>query len=149
MLYVGKVPCFRHFVPGIHGPKPVRDLWTSKIKKSRTGPGPRKISTSRTEPNQDQTNFENPESIRRSVEPCSYGSGWKKLHVSAFRIVRQPAKADCAKSLDYYSDLINHMSENWEVLAQRKYPDSLTFSIYLKSIYFHRVRISQFSDTRF
>ena len=26
-------------------------------------------------------------------------------------------------SIEYYSELLNHMSENWEVVARRKYTD--------------------------
>ena len=37
--------------------------------------------------------------------------------------VRQPADADYVISIEYYSELLNNVSENWEVLARRKYTD--------------------------
>ena len=41
---------------------------------------------------------------------------------SAFRMahtvwVRQSANGDCVISIEYYLELLNHVSENWEVLA--------------------------------
>ena len=37
--------------------------------------------------------------------------------------IRQPADGDSVISIEYYSELLNHFSENWEVLALRKYTD--------------------------
>ena len=42
--------------------------------------------------------------------------------------VRQPANAGCVVSIEYYSELLNHVSENWEVLARQKYTDILDFN---------------------
>ena len=33
------------------------------------------------------------------------------------------ADADCLISREYYSELLNHMSKNWEALAGRNYTD--------------------------
>ena len=43
--------------------------------------------------------------------------------------VRQLADADCVISIEYYSELLNHVSKNWEVLAQRKYTDNGVFDL--------------------
>ena len=47
---------------------------------------------------------------------------------SAFRMahtvwVRQSANGDCVISIEYYLELLNHVSKNWEVLTRRKYTD--------------------------
>ena len=51
--------------------------------------------------------------------------------------------------MEYYSELLNHISEKWEVLARRKYTDyKLTFIIKIEkfklSVYFRRRRTSNF-----
>ena len=38
-----------------------------------------------------------------------------------FAWVRQPADTDCVISAEYYSELLNHVSKNCEVLARRKF----------------------------
>ena len=40
---------------------------------------------------------------------------------SAFRVHWQPAEGDCVISVEYNSELLNHGSQNWEVLTGRKY----------------------------
>ena len=47
-----------------------------------------------------------------------------------FAWVGQPADADCVISVEYYSELLNHVSKNWEVLARRIYTDNLDLSIW-------------------
>ena len=50
---------------------------------------------------------------------------------SAFLWVRQPAVAECLISIEYYSELLNPASKNWEVPARGKYTDNFVF------FYFH------------
>ena len=42
---------------------------------------------------------------------------------SVFRMVPQSADADCVISIEYYSEILNDVSKNWEVLVRRKYTD--------------------------
>ena len=44
-----------------------------------------------------------------------------------FAWVRQPADTDCVISVEYYSELLNHVSKKWGVLAWQKYTDNLAF----------------------
>jgi len=50
--------------------------------------------------------------------------------------VRQLADTDCVISIQYdtlqFISYFNHMSENWEVLARRKYTDNLAYSFWIK-----------------
>ena len=43
----------------------------------------------------------------------------------------QLADADCVISIEYYSELLNHVPKNWEVLARPKYIDNFVVSICL------------------
>ena len=66
-----------------------------------------------------------------SIEICHNGLGLECDTVSPmprripwfrnFICVRQPADKDCVISIEYNSELLNHMSKNWEVVARRKY----------------------------
>ena len=47
----------------------------------------------------------------------------------AFVWVRKPAEAGSIITIEFYSELLNRVSENWEVLARRKYTDNLDFPI--------------------
>jgi len=47
--------------------------------------------------------------------------------ISAFRV--RPAGGDFVISMDYYSELLNHVPENLEVLAREKYTNNLAFLI--------------------
>ena len=55
-------------------------------------------------------------------------------------------------SIEYFSDLVNQVSKNWDVLPQRKYTCMHTdYSTNKKPkllVYFRRVRASQFFLTR-
>ena len=42
--------------------------------------------------------------------------------------VPQPADTDCMISIEFYLELLNHVSEIWEVLSRGKYTDKLAFS---------------------
>ena len=37
--------------------------------------------------------------------------------------------ADCVVSIEYYSELLNHVTENWEIHARQKYTDNLAFCV--------------------
>ena len=51
----------------------------------------------------------------------------RKPMISAFRV--RPAGGDFVISMDYYSELLNHVPENLEVLAREKYTNNLAFLI--------------------
>ena len=36
-------------------------------------------------------------------------------------------RADCVISIEYNSELLNHVSKSWEVPARRKYTDNLRY----------------------
>jgi len=45
--------------------------------------------------------------------------------------VRQPEDVDYVISIEYYSELLNHVSKNWEVLVRKKLTDKFGISILL------------------
>ena len=52
--------------------------------------------------------------------------------IFTFRMGPAASGADYTILIEFYSELLNHVSENWEVLARRKYTHDLDFSILVK-----------------
>ena len=58
-----------------------------------------------------------------------HGADKPRTRVSTDLLVRQPVDADIVILINYYSELLYHMSKNWEVWHDEKYTDKWAFSI--------------------